>query len=172
MPEFTPTEVQNLKSVYEKAGQGHVFTYFDSLSESEQKAFFEQLQKVDPARVNKLRELALNPPKEQGQTVLEPLPDSANASIYDSKPEDKDAWKVPNASSFHEIIVEEGADGDGEEARKEAGIPDYAPGRKKHFLTTSNLEAFTFEKGRLYQTDFGNGYLDFNDFSLKLPGFD
>lgn len=91
--------------------------------------------------------------------------------VHDSKPKDKEAWKVPNAASFHEIIVEEGADGDGEEAREEAGIPDYAPGRKKHFLTRANLEAFTFEKGRLYQTDFGNGYLDFNDFSLKLPGF-
>lgn len=91
--------------------------------------------------------------------------------VHDSKPEDKDAWKVPNAASFHEIIVEEGADGDGEEAREEAGIPNNAAGRKKHFLTKAHLEDFTFEKGRLYQTDFGNGYLDFNDFSLKLPGF-
>ncbi|KAI2630350.1 nucleotide-diphospho-sugar transferase [Hypomontagnella submonticulosa] len=92
MPAFTPAEVQNLKAQYEKVGQGHVFTYFDSLSETEQKAFFEQLQKVDPARVTKLRELALNPPKEEGQAVVEPLPESASASIIDSKPEDIQRW--------------------------------------------------------------------------------
>lgn len=83
----------------------------------------------------------------------------------------QDAWKIPNASSFHEEVVEEGAVGDGEEAREEHGLPSDAAGRKKYFLTRSNLENFTFEKGRLYQSDFGNGYLDFNDFSLKLPGF-
>ncbi|KAI5864797.1 nucleotide-diphospho-sugar transferase [Durotheca rogersii] len=92
MPEFTPAEVQSLKASYDEAGQGHVFTYFDSLALPEQKAFFEQLQKIDPARVNKLRELALNPPKEDGEAVLEPLPDSANASILDSKPEDIQRW--------------------------------------------------------------------------------
>ncbi|KAI0178784.1 nucleotide-diphospho-sugar transferase [Hypoxylon sp. FL1284] len=92
MPSFTSAAVQNLKGVYEKAGQGHVFTYYDSLPEPEQKAFFEQLQKIDPARVHKLRDLALNPPKEQGQAVVEPLPDSATASIIDSKPEDIQRW--------------------------------------------------------------------------------
>lgn len=91
--------------------------------------------------------------------------------VHDSKPEDKGAWEIPNGSSFHETIVEEGAEGDGEEAREEASVPADAASRKRHFLTKANLEAFTFEKGRLYQTDFGNGYLDFNDFSLKLPGF-
>ncbi|XXH05659.1 hypothetical protein Hte_012094 [Hypoxylon texense] len=92
MPGFTSAEVQNLKNLYEKAGQGHVFTYYDSLGEPEQKALFEQLQKIDPARVHKLRDLALNPPKEEGQAVVEPLPDSATASIIDSKPEDIQRW--------------------------------------------------------------------------------
>lgn len=91
--------------------------------------------------------------------------------VTDDKLEDKEAWKVPNATSFHEEVVEEGADGDGQEVRQEAGLPDTAAARKKYFLTRSNLENFVFEKGRLYQADFGNGYLDFNDFSLKLPGF-
>lgn len=91
--------------------------------------------------------------------------------VDDDKMGDKDAWKIPNATSFHEKVVEEGADGDGEEAREEMGLPADAAARKKHFLTRTNLEHFIFEKGRLYQSDFGNGYLDFNDFSLKLPGF-
>lgn len=85
--------------------------------------------------------------------------------------QDKSAWKVPDATSFHETVVEEGGQGSGEEVRKESGIPADAAARKKYFLTPSNRDAFVFEAGRLYQSDFGNPYLDFNDFSLKLPGF-
>ena len=81
------------------------------------------------------------------------------------------SFKVPNAEQFWDEVVEEGADGTGEETRTTLSIPADAAARKKHFLTASHREAFTFEKGRLYQSDFGNPYLDFNDFSLKLPGF-
>jgi Protein of unknown function (DUF1769) len=85
--------------------------------------------------------------------------------------EDSEAWKMPNAEAFHETVVEEGAEGSGEEVRSSLSIPSDSAGRKKHFLTESYRENFTFEAGRLYQSDFGNPYLDFNDFSLKLPGF-
>lgn len=81
------------------------------------------------------------------------------------------AWKIPNATSFHETVVEEGAEGSGQQVREESGIPADSAARKKHFLTPANRDAFVFEAGRLYQSDFGNPYLDFNDFSLKLPGF-
>lgn len=80
-------------------------------------------------------------------------------------------WKIPNAEKFHETIVEEGADGSGEEVRDELHVPADSAARKKHFLTEANRKGFVFEKGRLYQSDFFNPYLDFNDFSLKLPGF-
>ena len=96
--------------------------------------------------------------------------------VIDSPPpESKDnreqSWKMPNAESFHETIVEEGGQGTGEEIRRQAAIPPDSAGRKKFFLTEAHRDAFTFEAGRLYQADFGNPYLDFNDFSLKLPGF-
>src|SRR5271155_1269334 len=83
----------------------------------------------------------------------------------------QEKWKMPNAESFHEIVVEEGAEGTGEEIRKENSIPADSGQRKKFFLEEANRDDFTFEAGRLYQSDFGNPYLDFNDFSLKLPGF-
>jgi hypothetical protein len=82
----------------------------------------------------------------------------------------KTEFRVPEAEKFYETVVEEGDDST-EDMREELNIPADAAGRKKHFLTAANLEKFTFEKGRLYQSDFGNPYLDFNDFSLKLPGF-
>ena len=84
---------------------------------------------------------------------------------------DTDTWEIPHVESFHETIVEEGAEGSGAEVRSTLSIPPDSSGRKRHFLTESNREDFTFEAGRLYQSDFGNPYLDFNDFSLKLPGF-
>ena len=84
---------------------------------------------------------------------------------------DKEGWKMPNATSFHETVVEEGSDGTGSSVRESLTIPADAAARKKFFLTESNREAFTFQAGRLYQSDFGNPYLDFNDFSMKLPGF-
>jgi hypothetical protein len=89
----------------------------------------------------------------------------------ESQENGEQSWKMPNAESFHEDIVEEGADGTGEEIREEASIPSDSAARKKFFLAESHRDAFTFEAGRLYQSDFGNPYLDFNDFSLKLPGF-
>lgn len=85
--------------------------------------------------------------------------------------EEQSSWKLPNAESFHETVVEEGGEGTGEEIRQKFEIPADAAARKKFFLTESQRDAFVFEAGRLYQSDFGNPYLDFNDFSLKLPGF-
>ncbi|RMD43875.1 hypothetical protein DV735_g1222, partial [Chaetothyriales sp. CBS 134920] len=73
--------------------------------------------------------------------------------------------------AFRTLVVEEGAHADGAAVREESGMPADAAGRKKFYLDEANREAFVFEKGRLYQSDFFNPYLDFNDFSLKLPGF-
>jgi hypothetical protein len=78
--------------------------------------------------------------------------------------------EVRNQAEEHESL-EEGGDGDGLEARHELGIPDDAAGRKKMFLNQAKLKEFTFEKGREYSNDFFNPYLDFNEFSLKLPGW-
>ena len=91
--------------------------------------------------------------------------------IGDKVPEPAEGWKHPGADSFHEDVVEEGGDGSGEEVRDDLKIPADASSRKKFFLKEENREEFNFEKGRLYQADFGNPYLDFNTFSLKLPGF-
>ncbi|EEQ85478.1 hypothetical protein RJZ56_005449 [Blastomyces dermatitidis] len=70
-----------------------------------------------------------------------------------------------------EEIIEEGGEGSGQEMRRKLGVPDDPAGRRKFFLTEGNRERFEFEEGRLYKADFGNGYLGFNDFSLRLPGF-
>jgi Protein of unknown function (DUF1769) len=114
-----------------------------------------------------------------GEKIFEPEKPTQNEDAIvteqpqsdSAPPEDPEAWQMPNAESFHATVVEEGAEGSGSEIRSSLSIPPDSNGRKKHFLTESNRENFTFEAGRLHQSDFGNPYLDFNDFSLKLPGF-
>ncbi|KFY19381.1 hypothetical protein V491_04468, partial [Pseudogymnoascus sp. VKM F-3775] len=75
--------------------QDHVFAFYDSLSSDEQATFYHQLSQFDPARINEITDRALNPPKpteDASQSGLEPLPESATASILDSAPEDLKTW--------------------------------------------------------------------------------
>lgn len=93
--EATAEELQELKDKYEKAEQGHVFSFYDSLSTVEKATLYEQLSSIDPEHINKITQRALNPPKpkdEDQHAGLEPLPESATASILDSKPEDIEKW--------------------------------------------------------------------------------
>ncbi|MCJ1312613.1 hypothetical protein MMC25_006288 [Agyrium rufum] len=68
-------------------------------------------------------------------------------------------------------VIQEGGSGAGLAWRQEHGVPTNAEERKKWALKHDAEQAWTWEKDRLYKGDFFNGFLDFNDFSLKLPGF-
>jgi UDP-N-acetylglucosamine/UDP-N-acetylgalactosamine diphosphorylase len=91
--EPTPEAVAELKEKYAKAEQDQVFTFWDSLSSSDKATLYHQLAGFDPAHINDITKRALNPPKTSDEPdTLEPLPDSALASILDSKQEDIDKW--------------------------------------------------------------------------------
>lgn len=91
----------------------------------------------------------------------------------------------PGLSSFNSIHVgagehdpekgglyfEEGGDEAGIEARRAIGAPDGAKERKKWALNNDSKDKWAFEYGKTYCVDFFNPYLDFNEFSLRLPGF-
>ncbi|KAF1354514.1 DUF1769-domain-containing protein [Lizonia empirigonia] len=66
------------------------------------------------------------------------------------------------------VVYTEGADGSGDEVRKQHNIPASSSQRQKYFLTETNRKNFTFEAGREYKCDFFNPYLDFNEFALKI----
>ncbi|QIW94787.1 hypothetical protein AMS68_000305 [Peltaster fructicola] len=68
-------------------------------------------------------------------------------------------------------VMRDGADGSGREVRQELGIPENNEKRRKFYLDAKNRKSLVFEKGRLYQADFYNPYLDFGNLALKLPGF-
>lgn len=68
-------------------------------------------------------------------------------------------------------VLSEGADGDGESVRQHYDIPDDEAKRRKFFSNEDKRKEFMFEKGRCYQFDFHNGYIDWKNYALKLPGF-
>jgi len=67
-------------------------------------------------------------------------------------------------------VIEEGAEGeDAEKIREERGLPETGSARMKYFLDDEHKKKWIWEEGRVYKCDFFNGYLDFNQFALKLP---
>lgn len=89
-------ELDELKEKYETADQGQVFAFLDDLKPAERTLLFHQLSTFDPKRINELADTALNPPKKEAETKeetqLEPLPESATASILDSDAGDIQKW--------------------------------------------------------------------------------
>lgn len=88
-------DIRTLREKYSKAKQDQVFAFYDILSVSEKASLYEQLQRFDPDRINQLADVALHPPKgaeDTDKTSIEPLPESATASILDSDPENIKKW--------------------------------------------------------------------------------
>ncbi|PCD45951.1 hypothetical protein AU210_001369 [Fusarium oxysporum f. sp. radicis-cucumerinum] len=91
--EPSPEALNELKEKYTKAGQEQVFTFYDSLSSAERGTLYQQLSGFDPAHINEITHRALNPPKTSDEPDrLEPLPESATASILDSSADDISKW--------------------------------------------------------------------------------
>ena len=93
--EPSSNELNELKEKYSKAKQEQVFAFYDSLSAPEKASLYKQLSSFDPEHINKITDVALNPPKpkdDEKDSGLQPLPDSATASILDSKTEDIEKW--------------------------------------------------------------------------------
>jgi len=88
-------DLKSLRELYEKANQEQVFTFYDELDVAGKTALYEQLSSFDPDYVNEISHKALHPShssSDDEETILKPLPESATASILDSKPEDIESW--------------------------------------------------------------------------------
>jgi len=69
------------------------------------------------------------------------------------------------------LVFDEGGDEEGMLARRGFGAPDGARERKKWALGDTGKAAWVFEYGKTYCVDFFNGYLDFKEFAVRLPGY-
>ena len=88
-------ELKELRAKFEKAGQEHVFAFYDELDTKGKASLFSQLSNIDPDHINEITKTALDPPKSEdidSEPKLEPLSEAATASIMDSKAEDLASW--------------------------------------------------------------------------------
>ncbi|KAJ3364311.1 UDP-N-acetylglucosamine pyrophosphorylase [Allomyces javanicus] len=70
--------VDALRAKYEAAGQGHVFTFWPTLSATEQAELAAQLSSIDPARVNRIHAAAMAASRVDPSTAsIAPLPTTA-----------------------------------------------------------------------------------------------
>jgi hypothetical protein len=112
--------------------------------------------------------------EEESRSRRGSLRDRIRRSTSSSPSSSRSSSRASSAASDIEEnvhVVKEGAVGSGKALRKEKSIPPQSAARMKHFLYQQYREQFTFEKDREYSCDFFNPYLDFNEFSLRLPGF-
>ena len=94
LKEPTEEELEKLREAYAKANQDQVFAFYDELSSADKASLYERLASISPNHINEITETALKPPPDPSkeEAKLEPLPDSATASILDSKSEDIEKW--------------------------------------------------------------------------------
>ena len=95
LKEPSSQELESLRGKYERAKQDHCFTFYNELDTAGKASLFEQLQTFDPEHVNELAEKALHPPQkaeDEKEPSMDPLPESATASLLDSRPESIDQW--------------------------------------------------------------------------------
>ena len=88
-------QISGLRDKYSSAGQDQVLAFYDTLETAEKARLYEQLCSIDPNHINEITDKALHPPKNsdhEGEPKLEPLPESATASLLDAKPEDIESW--------------------------------------------------------------------------------
>jgi UDP-N-acetylglucosamine/UDP-N-acetylgalactosamine diphosphorylase len=114
------SRLAKLRNLYDTAGQSHVFTFYDSLTPSEQNSLLDQLSTIDIVRVNRIyrnavaADGAITPPMEArrlddtlgvggnmigrsrtpspGPEAVQPLPDEACATIVNN-PIDEAKWR-------------------------------------------------------------------------------
>ncbi|KAJ3023379.1 UNVERIFIED_CONTAM: UDP-N-acetylglucosamine pyrophosphorylase [Siphonaria sp. JEL0065] len=73
-----------LRNLFEEAGQGQVFQFFDTLNDQEKKSLLAQLNEIDVDRVNRIFQHATTAPAHDHDS-FDPLPDTSFSSTLDPK---------------------------------------------------------------------------------------
>jgi UDP-N-acetylglucosamine/UDP-N-acetylgalactosamine diphosphorylase len=85
-------DLDALKQRYTQAGQGHLFTFWDGLSEEQQSELFRQLNDIDVERVNEIYKKKVSGNTVSAAAALEPLPDHVFDSVHTATPDSIRAW--------------------------------------------------------------------------------
>lgn len=93
---MTSSDYEQIRESFRAAGQDHVFTFWDSLSESEKKSLLTQLEEINPQHVTQIAQEVLLPKLEnqgcESPAVIEPLPAQATESILNASPAKIQSW--------------------------------------------------------------------------------
>jgi UDP-N-acetylglucosamine/UDP-N-acetylgalactosamine diphosphorylase len=91
---MTASDLQQIRQRYIKAGQDHVFRFWDDLSDDQRSQLLAQLENIDPEKVTEIASRTLNssPSRNGAADVIEPLPKESSASILDEDPETVIQW--------------------------------------------------------------------------------
>ncbi|KAF9181713.1 UDP-N-acetylglucosamine pyrophosphorylase, partial [Haplosporangium sp. Z 27] len=91
------SDIRQLKERYQAAGQGHLFTFYDSLSAEEQQELVDQLEALNVERVNRIHQKATTCPSpmlNNQAALLEPLPDQCFDSILEASKDKIHEWQT------------------------------------------------------------------------------
>ncbi|RKO99844.1 hypothetical protein CXG81DRAFT_27412 [Caulochytrium protostelioides] len=94
---------ETLKPLYEAAGQGHVFTFWDSLAQNERTQLISALQDIDPARVNAIFKKATAPNAGASASgAVEPVPPESVQSTLKAPAASIQAWRQAGMKAIAE----------------------------------------------------------------------
>lgn len=116
--------LESLREKYTKAGQEHVFTFYDQLSADDQQSLLHQLAGIDVERVNRVWSTAMKAEREEKEKAerarknpegvkdeIQPLPSSAIASLVPTSASDKaskaqaEEWRKLGTNAIRENQV-------------------------------------------------------------------
>ncbi|KAK3846547.1 MAG: UDP-N-acetylglucosamine diphosphorylase [Linnemannia gamsii] len=93
----TPLSYHLIKERYQAAGQGHLLTYYDDLSEADQSTLLHQLHHLNVERVNRIHQKATTCPSPMltnQSTLLAPLPEECFDSILEASSDKVSEWQT------------------------------------------------------------------------------
>ncbi|KAI9033929.1 UDP-N-acetylglucosamine diphosphorylase [Phycomyces nitens] len=93
---FTNQDYQALKTRYEAAGQGHVFTFFNELTSEQQEKFYDQLASIQVEHVSRIAQDILSKDQktqDSAKVDLKPLPAHAIDFLDSASPEKLESWR-------------------------------------------------------------------------------
>jgi UDP-N-acetylglucosamine/UDP-N-acetylgalactosamine diphosphorylase len=85
-------QFESLKRRYTKAGQGHLLTFWDQLSQEQQRELYDQLREMDIERVNQIFKKTMLASENKSEIQVAPLPDDVFDTVQAASPETIKRW--------------------------------------------------------------------------------
>ncbi|KAJ1536939.1 UDP-N-acetylglucosamine pyrophosphorylase [Nowakowskiella sp. JEL0078] len=81
------------RTIFEKAGQSQVFTFWDELNDKQKSSLLSDLGKIDPSRVSNIFNVATSSSSPSVSAKVDPLPDSMLDSVIKAPKETTKKWR-------------------------------------------------------------------------------